>query len=73
MIRNVSWKTIWQRPQAFTLALFATLILPAPAHTSPAYKTILADVVGLDVLDERTVRYRFKKPNRELPLTVRTT
>lgn len=33
MIRNVSWKTIWQRPQAFTLALFATLILPAPAHT----------------------------------------
>ena len=39
-------------------------------HTSPAYKTLLADVAGLDVLDERTVRYRFKKPNRELPLTV---
>ncbi len=39
-------------------------------HTSPAYKTILADVAGLDVLDERTVRYRFKKANRELPLTV---
>ncbi|MDD5030316.1 MAG: extracellular solute-binding protein [Rhodoferax sp.] len=38
--------------------------------TSPAYKTMLDDVVGLDVLDQRTVRYRFKKPNRELPLTV---
>lgn len=39
-------------------------------HTSPAYKTVLEDVAGLDVIDERTVRYRFKKPNRELPLTV---
>lgn len=39
-------------------------------HTSPAYKTALEDVAGLDVLDERTVRYRFKKPNRELTLTV---
>jgi microcin C transport system substrate-binding protein len=39
-------------------------------HTSPAYKTILQDVAGLDVLGERTVRFRFKKPNRELPLTV---
>jgi microcin C transport system substrate-binding protein len=39
-------------------------------HTSPAYKTALEDVAGLDVLNERTVRYRFKKPNRELPLTV---
>jgi microcin C transport system substrate-binding protein len=38
--------------------------------TSPAYKTMLDDVAGLDVLDERSVRYRFKKPNRELPLTV---
>ena len=38
--------------------------------TSPAYKTTLEDVAGLDVLGERTVRYRFKKPNRELPLTV---
>ncbi|HEX5698490.1 MAG TPA: extracellular solute-binding protein, partial [Rhodoferax sp.] len=38
--------------------------------TSPAYKTVLFDVAGLDVLDARTVRYRFKKPNRELPLTV---
>ncbi|MHB8947707.1 MAG: extracellular solute-binding protein [Rhodoferax sp.] len=39
-------------------------------HTSPAYKSLLEDVAGLDVLDERSVRYRFKKPNRELPLTV---
>ncbi|SEQ28446.1 extracellular solute-binding protein [Giesbergeria anulus] len=46
---------------------FDTLIGP---HTSPAYKTMLIDVAGVDVLDERTVRYRFKKPNRELPLTV---
>jgi microcin C transport system substrate-binding protein len=46
---------------------FDTLMGP---HTSPAYKTILEDVAGLDVLDQRTVRYRFKKPNRELPLTV---
>ena len=40
------------------------------SHTSPAYKTALEDVAGLDVLDQRTVRYRFRKPNRELPLTV---
>ncbi|MEY4884279.1 MAG: hypothetical protein RIS34_2133 [Pseudomonadota bacterium] len=46
---------------------FDTLMGP---HTSPAYKSLLEDVAGLDVLDERTVRYRFKKPNRELPLTV---
>jgi microcin C transport system substrate-binding protein len=38
--------------------------------TSPAYKTLLIDVAGVDVLDDRTVRYRFNKPNRELPLTV---
>ncbi len=39
-------------------------------HTSPAYKSVLEDVAGLDVVDDRTVRFRFKKPNRELPLTV---
>jgi microcin C transport system substrate-binding protein len=27
-------------------------------------------VAGVDVIDARTVRFRFKKPNRELPLTV---
>jgi microcin C transport system substrate-binding protein len=46
---------------------FDTLMGP---HTSPSFKSLLEDVAGLDVLDERTVRYRFKKPNRELPLTV---
>jgi microcin C transport system substrate-binding protein len=39
-------------------------------YTSPAYKTLLEDVTGLDVLGERRLRFRFKKPNRELPLTV---
>ncbi len=46
---------------------FDTLMGP---YTSPAYKSLLEDVADLEVLDERTVRYRFKKPNRELPLTV---
>ena len=46
---------------------FDTLIGP---FTSPGYKNLLEDVAGIDVLDERTLRYRFKKPNRELPLTV---
>lgn len=46
---------------------FDTLMGP---HTSPAYKTLLADVAGLDVLGERTVRFRFHQPNRELPLVV---
>lgn len=41
-------------------------------HTMPGYKTLLEDVAGLDVIDERTVRFRFKRPNRELPLTVGT-
>lgn len=39
-------------------------------YSSPAYKTILEDVAGLEVLNERSVRFRFKKPNRSLPLTV---
>lgn len=46
---------------------FDTLMGP---YTSPAYKTLLQDVAGMEVLDPHTVRYRFKKPNRELPLTV---
>ncbi|MDF1482644.1 extracellular solute-binding protein [Extensimonas sp. H3M7-6] len=46
---------------------FDTLVGP---HTSPAYKTLLIDVAGAEVLDERTLRYHFKKPNRELPLIV---
>jgi len=46
---------------------YDTLVGP---YTSPAYKTLLINVAGVDVLDERTVRFRFKRPNRELPLTV---
>jgi len=46
---------------------FDTLMGP---HTSPGYKSLLEDVAGVEVLDERTVRYRFKKNNRGLPLTV---
>jgi microcin C transport system substrate-binding protein len=39
-------------------------------HVSPTYKALLEEVAGCDVIDARTVRFRFKKPNRELPLTV---
>lgn len=39
-------------------------------YASPSYKTLLEDVAGCDVVDARTVRFRFRKPNRELPLTV---
>ncbi|AEG93044.1 extracellular solute-binding protein [Ramlibacter tataouinensis] len=46
---------------------FDTLLGP---YTSPAYKTALEDLDGLDVVDERTVRFRFKRLNREMPLTV---
>ncbi len=46
---------------------FDTLLGP---YTSPAYKTALEDLAGLDVVDERTVRFRFKRLNREMPLTV---
>ena len=46
---------------------YETLLGP---FTSPSYKTLLIDVAGVDVMNDRTVRFRFKKPNRELPLTV---
>ena len=46
---------------------YETLVGP---HTSPGYKTMLIEVAGIDVLDQHTVRYRFKSPNRELPLLV---
>ena len=44
-------------------------MLMSPFAT-PGYRTLLEDVAGCDVIDARTVRFRFKKPNRELPLTV---
>ncbi len=46
---------------------YDTLVGP---HALPGYRTLFFDVAGVDVLDERTVRFRFKQPNRELPLTV---
>lgn len=46
---------------------YETLISP---YAAPAYATFLADVAGCDVVDERTVRFRFKKRDRQLPLVV---
>ncbi len=46
---------------------YETLIGPM---ARPSFRTLLVDVAGADVLDERTVRFRFKRNNRELPLTV---
>ncbi|MEO8856998.1 MAG: extracellular solute-binding protein, partial [Burkholderiaceae bacterium] len=46
---------------------YDTLVGP---FASPAYRTMLENVAGVDVVDQHTVRYRFSKPNRELPLTV---
>jgi microcin C transport system substrate-binding protein len=46
---------------------FDTLMGP---FVSPGFRSQLEDVAGMDVVDATTVRYRFKKPNRELPLTV---
>jgi microcin C transport system substrate-binding protein len=37
---------------------------------SPGYATLFADVAGADAIDERTVRFRFKKADRQLPLVV---
>ena len=46
---------------------FDTLIGP---FASPGYRSVLEDVAGADVVNALTVRFRFKRPNRELPLTV---
>ncbi|MCW5322326.1 ABC transporter substrate-binding protein [Verminephrobacter aporrectodeae subsp. tuberculatae] len=46
---------------------YETLIGP---HAAPGYATLLQEVAGLDVLGLRSVRFRFKQPDRELPLTV---
>jgi microcin C transport system substrate-binding protein len=46
---------------------FDTLVGP---FASPGYRSLLEDVAGADVVDATTVRFRFKRPNRELPLTV---
>jgi len=39
-------------------------------HVSPSIRSQLEDVAGVEVLDAHTVRFRFKKASRELPLTV---
>ncbi|WP_093158914.1 extracellular solute-binding protein [Variovorax sp. YR216] len=46
---------------------YDTLIGP---YVSPSYKTLLEDVESAEVIDAHTIRYKFKKPNRELPLIV---
>ncbi len=46
---------------------YETLISP---QASPAYRTMLHEVAGVDVINSRKVRFRFHKPDRELPLTV---
>ena len=37
---------------------------------SPGYRSLLEEVEAAEVVGARTVRFRFKRPNRELPLTV---
>lgn len=46
---------------------YETLIGP---YAAPSYASLLEDVAGLDVLDARSLRFRFKRPDRELPLIV---
>ena len=46
---------------------FDTLTGP---FASPGYRSAFEEVAVADVLDALTVRFRFKRPNRELPLTV---
>ena len=36
----------------------------------PSYASLLGDVAGADVVDERTVRFRFKKKDKQMPLVV---
>ena len=44
-------------------------ILSGPL-VSPGLRSALEEVAGVDIVDATTLRYRFKKANRELPLTV---
>ena len=37
---------------------------------SPVYRSMLVDVIGVELLGERSLRYRFRQPNPELPLLV---
>ena len=40
------------------------------SFAAPGYRTALEDVAGAEVIGLRSIRFRFKHPNRELPLTV---
>ncbi|HWI83192.1 extracellular solute-binding protein [Ramlibacter sp.] len=42
----------------------------ASKYAAPGYTILLANVAGCEVVDERTVRYRFKKADRQSPLVV---
>ncbi len=46
---------------------FDTLTGP---FASPGYRSAFEEVAAAEVVDALTVRFRFKRPNRELPLTV---
>ena len=46
---------------------FETLVGP---YVIPGYRTILIDVAGAEAIDDHTVRFDFRQPNRELPLVV---
>ena len=70
--------TFWLRPEArfhngdrVTAAdvkySYETLV---SKYALPGYASTLADVAGCDLVDERTVRFRFKKRDRQLPLVV---
>jgi microcin C transport system substrate-binding protein len=39
-------------------------------YAAPGYRSVLEDVAGAKVIDAVTVRFDFKRKNRELPLTV---
>ncbi len=39
-------------------------------YALPSYASLLVDVAGCDVEDDRTVRFRFKKRDRQMPLVV---
>jgi microcin C transport system substrate-binding protein len=39
-------------------------------YTTPGYRTLLEDVGSVQIIDPLTVRFVFKRKNRELPLTV---
>ena len=46
---------------------YETLVSP---QANPKYASVLGEVAGADVIDERTVKFRFKKKDRQLPLVV---